>query len=183
MRIAHFSLFALSGLSLGSPVLSKRADAVGLLTDLYATVQIYTGAISTLVPPHSSLTHTNKFFSRRHSSPPLSILESPRQNRRNSPGWRANQPPHRSHHIHHQRRQCARTRQRDYGVYQTLYFYCYRDPSPAQAETPTHYRRCAAVTHHRRDLRYARCGNRWLGSGGLAGIHQPVDGVVGAVDC
>ena len=46
MRFSHFSVFALSGLSIASPVLSKRADAVSLLTDLYATVQVYTGAIS-----------------------------------------------------------------------------------------------------------------------------------------
>jgi hypothetical protein len=46
MRFSHFSLLALSSLSIASPVLSKRADAISLLTDLYATVQIYTGAIS-----------------------------------------------------------------------------------------------------------------------------------------
>lgn len=46
MRFSHFSIFALSGLSIASPVLSGRADAVSLLTDLYATVQVYTGAIS-----------------------------------------------------------------------------------------------------------------------------------------
>jgi hypothetical protein len=46
MRFSHFSVFALSGLSMASPVVTKRADAVSLLTDLYATVQIYTGAIS-----------------------------------------------------------------------------------------------------------------------------------------
>ena len=46
MRFSHFSIFALSGLSLASPVVQKRADVASLLTDLYATVQIYTGAIS-----------------------------------------------------------------------------------------------------------------------------------------
>lgn len=49
MRFSHFSMLALSGLSLASPVVQKRdteADVVSLLTDLYATVQIYTGAIS-----------------------------------------------------------------------------------------------------------------------------------------
>ena len=46
MRFSHFSVFALSGLSIASPVLSKRADVVSLLTDLYASVQVYTGAIS-----------------------------------------------------------------------------------------------------------------------------------------
>lgn len=46
------SVVALSGLSLASPVLDRRADAVSLLTDLYATIQTYTGAISmsTLYP-------------------------------------------------------------------------------------------------------------------------------------
>jgi len=46
MRFSHFSVFALSGLAIASPVLNKRADVGTLLTDLYATVQIYTGAIS-----------------------------------------------------------------------------------------------------------------------------------------
>jgi hypothetical protein len=46
MRFSHFSVFALSGLSLAGPVVTKRADTISLLTDLYATVQIYTGAIS-----------------------------------------------------------------------------------------------------------------------------------------
>lgn len=46
MRFSHFSVLALSSLSIASPVLSKRADAVSLLTDLYTTVQTYTGAIS-----------------------------------------------------------------------------------------------------------------------------------------
>jgi hypothetical protein len=46
MRFSHFSVFALSGLSIASPVVTKRADTLSLLTDLYATVQVYTGAIS-----------------------------------------------------------------------------------------------------------------------------------------
>lgn len=46
MRFSMLSVLLLSGLSTASPVVSKRADAVSLLTDLYATVQIYTGAIS-----------------------------------------------------------------------------------------------------------------------------------------
>ncbi|KAF2877049.1 hypothetical protein BDV95DRAFT_534458 [Massariosphaeria phaeospora] len=53
MRFSHFSVLALSGLSIASPVLSKRADAVSLLTDLYATVQIYTGAINATLAPLS----------------------------------------------------------------------------------------------------------------------------------
>lgn len=47
MRFSSLSVLLLSGLSIASPVVTKRADAVSLLTDLYATVQIYTGAIST----------------------------------------------------------------------------------------------------------------------------------------
>lgn len=52
MRFSHLSVLALSGLSIASPVISKRADTVSLLTDLFATVQIYTGAIS-MSSPHS----------------------------------------------------------------------------------------------------------------------------------
>jgi hypothetical protein len=51
MRFSHLSVFALSGLAIASPVVTKRADAVSLLTDLYATVQTYTGAISQSHPP------------------------------------------------------------------------------------------------------------------------------------
>lgn len=47
MRFANFSILALTGLSLASPIVTKRADAVSLLENLYATVQTYTGAIST----------------------------------------------------------------------------------------------------------------------------------------
>ncbi|KAJ4311269.1 hypothetical protein N0V94_008026 [Neodidymelliopsis sp. IMI 364377] len=54
MRFSHFSVFALSGLSIASPVLSKRADVTSLLTDLYATVQIYTGAINATLAPLSA---------------------------------------------------------------------------------------------------------------------------------
>lgn len=51
MRFSLFTALTLTGLSIASPVapLSKRADAVSLLTDLYATVQVYTGAISTFL--------------------------------------------------------------------------------------------------------------------------------------
>jgi len=55
MRISHLSLCALSGLSIASPVFTKRADAVSLLTDLYATVQVYTGAISNASGSHSHI--------------------------------------------------------------------------------------------------------------------------------
>jgi hypothetical protein len=51
MRVSYLSVLALSGLSLASPVLDRRADAVSLLTDLYATIQTYTGAISKLLSP------------------------------------------------------------------------------------------------------------------------------------
>lgn len=47
MRFANFSVFALAGLSIASPVVTKRADAISILENLYATVQTYTGAIST----------------------------------------------------------------------------------------------------------------------------------------
>lgn len=52
MRFSIATVAALAGLSLASPVthLNKRADAISLLTDLYATVQVYTGAISTTSP-------------------------------------------------------------------------------------------------------------------------------------
>ncbi|KAF2794199.1 hypothetical protein K505DRAFT_417280 [Melanomma pulvis-pyrius CBS 109.77] len=53
MRFSHFSILALSGLSLASPVLERRADAVSLLTDLYATIQTYTGAINATLAPLS----------------------------------------------------------------------------------------------------------------------------------
>ncbi|KAF1936339.1 hypothetical protein EJ02DRAFT_414200 [Clathrospora elynae] len=53
MRFAHLSVFALSGLSIAGPVLTKRVDAISLLTDLYATVQVYTGAINATLAPLS----------------------------------------------------------------------------------------------------------------------------------
>jgi hypothetical protein len=48
MRLSHFSLLALTSLSLASPVIKcdSTSSILDLLTDLYATVQIYTGAIS-----------------------------------------------------------------------------------------------------------------------------------------
>jgi hypothetical protein len=55
MRFSHISLFALTGLSLASPVVKRdsASTVVDLLTDLYATVQTYTGAISQSLPsPH-----------------------------------------------------------------------------------------------------------------------------------
>jgi hypothetical protein len=74
MRFSHFSIFALSGLALASPVVQKRdtqADVASLLTDLYATVQIYTGAISKSELRSTSLHLT---VSRCHSRSPLCLL-------------------------------------------------------------------------------------------------------------
>lgn len=53
MRFSIATVCALAGLSVAGPVgnVNKRADAVSLLTDLYATVQVYTGAISTNQSP------------------------------------------------------------------------------------------------------------------------------------
>jgi hypothetical protein len=49
MRFSVATVFALAGLSIAGPVgqATKRTDAVSLLSDLYDTVQVYTGAIST----------------------------------------------------------------------------------------------------------------------------------------
>ncbi|EAT91445.2 hypothetical protein HBH56_085690 [Parastagonospora nodorum] len=65
MRFSNLAVFALTGLTIASPVVSKRdtnADVVSLLTDLYATVQTYTGAINatlaTLSPSSSILEKT-----------------------------------------------------------------------------------------------------------------------------
>jgi hypothetical protein len=80
MRFSNLAIFALSGLSIASPIVTKRADAVSYLTDLYANVQIYTGAIST----SSSITyllpdlHTNKLLpdaTLATLSPSSSVLE------------------------------------------------------------------------------------------------------------
>ena len=48
MRFSIAAVVALVGLSAAGPVaqINKRADAVSVLTELYATVQIHTGAIS-----------------------------------------------------------------------------------------------------------------------------------------
>jgi hypothetical protein len=58
MRFSRLTVFALSGLCIASPVVTKRADVQSLLTDLFATVQTYTGAISTPpFPAHNLLSH------------------------------------------------------------------------------------------------------------------------------
>ena len=84
MRFSHFSIFALSGLALASPVVQKRdtqADVASLLTDLYATVQIYTGAISKRPLRFLSLRLT---LPRCHPRSPLCLLWPPREDRRDS---------------------------------------------------------------------------------------------------
>ena len=50
MRFSIVSICALAGLSAAGPLgqLNKRADVVSFLTDLYANIQVYTGAISML---------------------------------------------------------------------------------------------------------------------------------------
>lgn len=50
MRFSIATVCALAGFAVAGPVgqVQKRVDAVSLLTDLYAQVQVYTGAISTL---------------------------------------------------------------------------------------------------------------------------------------
>jgi hypothetical protein len=48
MRISYLSTLFLGGLAIASPApaIARRADAVSILTDLFATIQTYTGAIS-----------------------------------------------------------------------------------------------------------------------------------------
>ncbi|KAF2704454.1 hypothetical protein K504DRAFT_485059 [Pleomassaria siparia CBS 279.74] len=46
MRFSYVSVIALVTSAIASPVLERRADAVSILTDLYATIQTYTGAIN-----------------------------------------------------------------------------------------------------------------------------------------
>ncbi|CAI6258427.1 unnamed protein product [Periconia digitata] len=64
MRFSAFSVCALAGLSAAGPLgdLNRRADVVSLLTDLYANVQVYTGAINatleTLSPSSSVIEKT-----------------------------------------------------------------------------------------------------------------------------
>ncbi|KAI4707309.1 hypothetical protein J4E89_007835 [Alternaria sp. Ai002NY15] len=58
MRFSHFAVFALSGLSLASPVVQQKrqesSSVESLLTDLFATVQVYTGAINATLAPLST---------------------------------------------------------------------------------------------------------------------------------
>ncbi|EHK96487.1 hypothetical protein GLAREA_10821 [Glarea lozoyensis ATCC 20868] len=64
MRFSNLAMLALSGLAIASPVVKRdtEADVVSLLTDLYATVQTYTGAINAtlanLSPSSSALEKT-----------------------------------------------------------------------------------------------------------------------------
>ncbi|KAI4947086.1 hypothetical protein J4E86_008709 [Alternaria arbusti] len=58
MRFSHLAVFALSGLSLASPVVQQKrqesSSVESLLTDLLATVQVYTGAINATLAPLST---------------------------------------------------------------------------------------------------------------------------------
>ncbi|KAI4675623.1 uncharacterized protein J4E88_007656 [Alternaria novae-zelandiae] len=58
MRFSHLAVFALSGLSLASPVVQQKrqesSSVESLLTDLFATVQVYTGAINATLAPLSA---------------------------------------------------------------------------------------------------------------------------------
>ncbi|KAI4611411.1 hypothetical protein J4E80_007632 [Alternaria sp. BMP 0032] len=58
MRFSHLAVFALSGLSLASPVVQQKrqetSSVESLLTDLFATVQVYTGAINATLAPLST---------------------------------------------------------------------------------------------------------------------------------
>jgi len=54
MRVSFISILALSGLSVASPVLDRRADALSVLNDLFATIQTYTGAINATLAPLSA---------------------------------------------------------------------------------------------------------------------------------
>ncbi|KAI4637361.1 hypothetical protein J4E83_000177 [Alternaria metachromatica] len=58
MRFSHLAVFALSGLSLASPVVRQKrqesSSVESLLTDLFATVQVYTGAINATLAPLSA---------------------------------------------------------------------------------------------------------------------------------
>ncbi|KAI4654021.1 hypothetical protein J4E93_001789 [Alternaria ventricosa] len=58
MRFSHLAVFALSGLSLASPVVQQKrqetSSVESLLTDLFAAVQVYTGAINATLAPLST---------------------------------------------------------------------------------------------------------------------------------
>ncbi|CAA9963206.1 hypothetical protein CFE70_006627 [Pyrenophora teres f. teres 0-1] len=58
MRFSNFFIFALSGASLATPIAQEKRQSAEtsvqtLLTDLYTTVQIYTGAINATLAPLS----------------------------------------------------------------------------------------------------------------------------------
>ncbi|KAI8931453.1 hypothetical protein NX059_011780 [Plenodomus lindquistii] len=68
MRFSFCTIAALAGLSIATPIgqVTKRADAVSLLTDLYATVQIYTGAINATL---TTLTPTSPLIDKTAAIP------------------------------------------------------------------------------------------------------------------
>jgi hypothetical protein len=86
MRISHLTVFALSSVSFATPLLVPRqtpeqTSIESLLTNLFATVQIYTGAISTLafplIPP-STHTHTHTHTQRdREESLDITTTNNP----------------------------------------------------------------------------------------------------------
>lgn len=63
MRFSFLTVVALTGLSVATPVIERRADAVSILTDLLAEVKVHTGAIST--SPLSLFIHELKLTRHR----------------------------------------------------------------------------------------------------------------------
>lgn len=169
MRFSSLALFALTGLSLGTPILSKRdtnADVVTLLTDLYATVQIYTGAISTSLPLpalHTILTASCRY----HSSDSIPIIFSSRQDSRRAPYRRTNRQNHSRDHGNGGRHQGAPTSywRRAPGHQFHLFSSC-------KAASRRHRRRRPARPDHRRNLRDARRSHLSFGRGLTAGVHD-----------
>jgi hypothetical protein len=157
MRFSHISLFALTGLSLASPVVKRdsASTVVDLLTDLYATVQTYTGAISQSLPSlHPSIKPFLTRHLRRYSRPLVAFIQCPRQDRRNRPSRRSNQPDHRGHHFHNHQDLRTPTPGR-IGARGTLHFYRPHLRPCQQREAPNrrHRHRRAPWPHHRRSVR------------------------------
>ncbi|KAL2070977.1 hypothetical protein VTL71DRAFT_14003 [Oculimacula yallundae] len=55
MRFSYLAVLALTGLSVATPVIERRADAVSILTDLLAEVKVHTGAINSSIAGLSPL--------------------------------------------------------------------------------------------------------------------------------
>jgi hypothetical protein len=153
MRFSHISLFALTGLSLASPVVKRdsASTVVDLLTDLYATVQTYTGAISQSFPSPSSSSQLT-IQSRRYPRPLVAFIQCPRQDSRNRPSRRSNQPDYCGHHFHNHQDLRTPTPGR-IGARGTLLFYRPHLRSYREAPNWRHRHRCAPWPHHRRSLR------------------------------